>query len=231
MFRRLDKQIAMPKSPEQSFVPALGYRFLTPLYDVVVGATTRERSFKEALIQQACLAPGQRVLDLASGTGTLAIWIKRHQPLIDITGVDVDPAVLAIASRKAKTANLEIRFKRAPSYDLPYPAAHFDRVVSSLFFHHLPWQEKTRTARELVRVLKPGGELHVADWGRPTNFVMRGLFLMIQCLDGFETTRDNAAGKLVTLFEEAGFTDVAEQRTFNTIYGTMALYRAVKPGG
>jgi SAM-dependent methyltransferase len=231
MFRRLDKRMAMPKSPEPSFVPALGYHVLTPLYDVVVGATTRERSFKEALIQQASLAPGQRVLDLASGTGTLAIWLKRHQPLLDITGVDVDPAVLAIASRKAKTANLDIHFERAPSYDLPYPAAHFDRVVSSLFFHHLPWQDKLRTSRELVRVLKPGGELHVADWGRATNFVMRGLFLVIQCLDGFETTRDNAAGRLVQLFEQAGFADVAERRTFSTLYGTMALYRAVKPGG
>lgn len=221
----------MPKSADRNYVPALGYHWLTPFYDVVVGATTRERSFKEALIRQARFEPGQRVLDLASGTGTLVIWIKRHQPLVDITGADVDPAVLVIASRKANSANVDIRFDRAPSYDLPYPAAHFDRVVSSLFFHHLTWQDKTRTARELLRVLKPGGELHVADWGRPTNFLMRGLFLMIQCLDGFETTRDNAAGRLVALFDQAGFIDVAERRTFSTIYGTMALYRAVRPGG
>ena len=221
----------MPKSPEQSYVPALGYHFLTPLYDAVVGVTTRERSFKEALIRQANFGPGQRVLDLASGTGTLAIWIKRHQPRLDITGVDVDPAVLAIASRKARTANVDVHFERAHSYDLPYPAAHFDRVVSSLFFHHLKWQDKMRTAQELIRVLRPGGELHVADWGRPANIVMRGLFLMIQCLDGFETTRDNVAGRLVALFDEAGFTDVAERQTFSTIFGSMALYRAVKPGG
>ena len=113
----------MPKSPDPNYVPALGYHFLTPLYDAVVGATTRERSFKVALVRQACLEPGQRVLDLASGTGTLAIWIKRHQPLLDITGVDVDSAVLAIASRKARSANVDIRFDRPPSYDLPYPVA------------------------------------------------------------------------------------------------------------
>jgi ubiquinone/menaquinone biosynthesis C-methylase UbiE len=221
----------MPKPPDRNYVPALGYHFLTPFYDAVVGATTRERSVKEALISQARFEPGQRVLDLASGTGTLAIWIKQSQPLLDITGIDADPAVLTIASRKARTANVDVRFDRAHSYDLPYPAAHFDRVVSSLFFHHLTWQDKARTVQEVLRVLKPGGELHVADWGRPTNRLMRGLFLMIQCLDGFETTRDNLAGRLVALFEQAGFTDVCERQTFSTIFGTLAVYHAVRPAG
>lgn len=180
-------------------------------------------------MRQACFAPGQRVLDLASGTGTLVIWIKQLEPLLDITGVDIDPAILARAAHKAKSANAAATFTRALSYELPYPAAHFDRVVSSLFFHHLSWQDKSRTAQELFRVLKPGGELHVADWGRPANFVMRGLFLMIQCLDGFETTRDNVAGRLISLFESAGFAGVSERQTFSTIFGTLALYRAVKP--
>jgi ubiquinone/menaquinone biosynthesis C-methylase UbiE len=220
----------MRKPTDQSYIPALGYHWLTPLYDVVVGATTRERRFKEALTRQACFAPGQRVLDLASGTGTLVIWIKQLEPLLDITGVDIDAAILARAAHKAKSANAAVTFTRALSYELPYPAAHFDRVVSSLFFHHLSWQDKSRTAQELFRVLKPGGELHVADWGRPTNIAMRGLFLTIQCLDGFGTTRDNVAGRLVALFEQAGFTDVSERQTFSTIYGTIALYRAIKPG-
>lgn len=219
----------MPGAPDPSYVPALAYHWLTPFYDVVVRATTRERRFKQALIRQACVAPGQRVLDLASGTGTLAIWIKQHEPLLEVAGVDIDADILARAARKAKSAGAAVNFTRALAYQLPYPAAHFDRVVSSLFFHHLSWEDKTRTAQELFRVLKPGGELHVADWGRQPNFVMRGLFLMIQCLDGFETTRDNAAGRLVSLFKGAGFVDVSERRTFSTIFGTLALYRAVKP--
>jgi SAM-dependent methyltransferase len=222
-------RVLMSKLLNQNYVPALGHHWLTPFYDVVVRATTRERRFKQALIRQACFVPGQRVLDLASGTGTLAIWIKQREPLLDVTGVDIDTAVLARAARKAKSANAAVNFTHALSYELPYPAAHFDRVVSSLFFHHLSWQNKTRTAQELFRVLKPGGELHVADWGRPANLLMRGLFLMIRCLDGFEATRDNAAGRLVSLFEGAGFVDVSERRTFSTIFGTLALYRGVKP--
>lgn len=220
----------MQQPSKSEYVPALSFHWLTPYYDAVVGATTRERSFKQALIEQAALKPGQQVLDLASGTGTLAIWVKQRQPLALVTGVDGDPAILAIATRKAQKAKVAVQFDHALSYKLPYPAAHFDRVVSSLFFHHLTWENKQRTAQELFRVLKPGAELHVADWGYPTSAFMRGLFLSIQLLDGFKNTQDNVSGKLVELFQQAGFSEVAQRQTFSTIYGTMALYRAVKPG-
>lgn len=219
----------MHQPSEPKYVPALGYHWLTPYYDAVVGTTTRERSFKQALIKQARFAPGQNVLDLASGTGTLAIWIKQHQPQANVTGVDGDPAILSLAFRKAQKANVSVRFDHALSYSLPYSATQFDRVVSSLFFHHLSWEDKERTAREIFRILKPGAELHVADWGRADNALMRGLFLFVQLLDGFKNTQDNVSGKLVMLFEQAGFVEVTQRQSFSTIYGTMALYSALKP--
>ena len=220
----------MQQSSKPEYVPALSFNSLTPYYDAVVGTTTRERTFKHALIQQAGFKAGQQVLDLASGTGTLAIWVKQAQPQATVTGVDGDPAILSIATRKAQQAHVTVQFDHALSYSLPYPAAHFDRAVSSLFFHHLTWENKQRTAQELFRVLKPGAELHVADWGYPTNALMRGLFLSIQLLDGYKNTQDNVSGKLIELFQQAGFAEVAQRQTFSTIYGTMALYSAVKHG-
>lgn len=220
---------SVKETSSSNYVPALGFHWLTPCYDAVIGATTRERTFKQALIRQARFEPGQQILDLACGTGTLAVWIKQSQPQAHVTGVDGDPAVLSIADRKARKAGVSVQFDRALSFDLPYPDAHFDRVVSSLFFHHLSYSDKHRTAQELFRVLKPGAELHVADWGRAANVLMRSLFLSIQLLDGFANTQDNVSGKLVPLFEQAGFTHVSQQQTFSTIFGTMALYRAVKP--
>ena len=219
----------MAPPSDSKYVPALGFHFLTPLYDTVVGITTREQTFKQALIRQARFRAGQQVLHLACGTGTLAIWIKEAQPQAKVTGVDGDAAVLSIASRKALRADIAVQFDRALSTALPYPAAHFDRVVSSLFFHHLSLREKERTAQEVFRVLKPGAELHVADWGRASDALMRGLFLLIQLLDGYQNTQDNVSGKLVPLFEQAGFIEVSEQRTLPTVFGTLALYRAVKP--
>jgi ubiquinone/menaquinone biosynthesis C-methylase UbiE len=214
---------------EERYVPALGLRCLTPAYDTVVRTMTRERRVKRALIEQARLSPGFRVLDLATGTGTLAIWMKQGEPRLDVVAIDGDADVLEIARRKAGRAALVIEWLQALAQHLPLPTAHFDRVVSSLFFHHLSADAKLRTAREVFRVIKPGGELHVADWGRPTGPAMRGLFFAVQLLDGFENTRDNVEGKLVPLFQQAGFVDVVAGASFDTALGTIVLYRGTKP--
>jgi ubiquinone/menaquinone biosynthesis C-methylase UbiE len=219
----------MQEPTESKYVPALGFHCLTPCYDAIVRTTGRERTVKQALICQAQLEPDQQVLDLASGTGTLAIWIKQSQPRARVTGLDADPGIISIATRKAHKAKVSVTFAQALSCHLPYPAAQFDRVLSSMFFHHLTWQDKVRTTQEVFRVLKPGAELHLADWGRAANVCMRGLFLTVQLLDGFKNTQAHVQGKLITLFEQNGFVDVSQRQSFNTIYGTIAVYSATKP--
>ncbi|MBN8278993.1 MAG: class I SAM-dependent methyltransferase [Gammaproteobacteria bacterium] len=218
----------MDDHPDSGYVPALRFRWLTPAYDVVVRATTRERTVKAALIAQARIAASQCVLDLACGTGTLAIWVKQHCPQATVVGIDGDKAILAIASRKARVANASVQFDHGLSYRLPYTDGRFDRIVSSLFFHHLSWKDKQRTARELFRVLRPGGELHVADWGRATGPLMRAGFVAVQLLDGFRNTKDNVDGRLIDLFQAADFSGVAQTSQFSTAFGTLALYRAEK---
>ena len=219
----------MGQSRESAYVPPLRFRRLTPFYDTVVRLTTREGTFKRALVQQASIAPGHHVLDLGCGTGTLALSIKEAYPSATVVGVDGDAAVLSLAVRKAFEAGIPVRFDRAMAHSLPYPDAHFDRVVSSLFFHHLSREAKTSAMREMHRVLKPDGEAHVADWGRAANGLMRALFMPIQLLDGFANTQDNVCGRLRGLLEVSGFVSVSQRRTFSTMFGTMALYSATKP--
>lgn len=213
---------------DKRFVPALGFEFLTPLYDPLVAATTRERAFKRALIVQAGVRDGARVLDLGCGTGTLAIRLKQAVPGATVTGVDADETMLARAQRKAGRAGVELRLDRAMADRLPYAEDCFERVVSSLFFHHLRPNEKRLALREVYRVLAPGGELHVADWGKP-NPLLRLMFYAVQIFDGFEATRDKVEGRLGQFFQDAGFREVAMPMKLNTCLGTIALYRAVKP--
>ena len=119
-------------------------------------------------------------------------------------------------------------FDKGSATSLPYADARFDRVVSTLFFHHLTGEAKSLALSEVHRVLKPEGELHIADWGKPTGIVMRLLFYPVQWLDGFATTQDNVEGRLPELMEAAHFEEVQTGKAINTVFGTVALYSAAK---
>ena len=211
------------------YLPALRFPALTRLYDPVVGLTSRERRFKELLVDQAAPEAGQRILDLGCGTGTLAIQVKQRQPDADVVGLDADPAMLSQAREKAGRAGVELTLTEGMSNELPFEDGSFDRVLSTLFFHHLDPEPKRQTAREIARVLRKGGELHVADWGRPSDPVMAVAFLGIRLLDGFENTAENARGELPAIFEEAGLERAEQTDRLRTVLGTLALYRAERP--
>jgi ubiquinone/menaquinone biosynthesis C-methylase UbiE len=204
------------------YVPALGLHSLTRFYDPVVAATTRERTFKARLVDQLAPRPGQRILDLACGTGTLARAIAEREPGVDLVGVDGDAEMLARARAKAPG----LRFDEAMAQDLPYEDESFDAVVTSLFLHHLTRDAKRAALDEVARVLRRGGELHVADWGPPSDPLMAIAFTGIRLLDGFEPTRDNVRGELPAIIESAGLSGARERGHLRTMFGTLAFYSA-----
>lgn len=216
---------------ERRYVPALRLRALTRFYDPLAALTVREKAFKRRLLEQLSPAPGQRILDLGCGTGTFALLIKRAEPGAEVYGLDADPEILARARSKATAhGGQEISFVQGYSDELPYEDGSFDRVVTSLFFHHLTREIKLQTAAEIHRVLKPGGELHFADWARPSDPIMATLSLGVRALDGFGPTRDNFNGRLPGLLEEGGLADARQTDQLRTAFGTMGLYRARKRG-
>lgn len=211
------------------YIPALSYDWLTPFYDPVVRLTTREKVFKKALVEQAKIKANHRVLDLACGTGTLTILIKNAQPQAEVVGIDGDAKILETAKTKAKESGVEIGFDEGMSFDLPYEDESFDRVVSSLFFHHLTRENKLKTLREVKRVLKSNGEFHIADWGLPANSLMKGSSYLIRLLDGSETTADSFNGLLPKLMTDAGLEAVEETTCYNSLFGTIRLHKSRKP--
>jgi len=217
------------KEERANYIPALRYKWLTGFYDTVMERMMRETEFKQALIQQACVAKNHKVLDLGCGTATLTLMIKLAHPEAKVTGLDGDPKALEIGRGKIAKSGLMITLDEGMAFDLPYPDNSFDRVFSGLLFHHLTREDKERALKEVYRVLRPGGELHVADWGKAGNPLMRSAFFLVQLLDGFKTTTDNVNGLLPEFFSKAGLQQVQETARYTTVFGNMALYKAWKP--
>lgn len=211
-----------------NYIPALLYAWLTGFYDTVMDKMMRETTFKQALVRQARVKKGHRVLDLGCGTGTLTLMFKEAYRDAEVTGLDGDPKALEIARAKVARSGLAVTLDQGMAFNLPYPDSSFDRVISGLLFHHLTREDKVRTLQEVQRVLVPGGELHVADWGKASNALMRLAFFLVQLLDGFKTTTDNVNGLLPDFFSKAGLQDVQETAGYATMFGTMALYKARK---
>ncbi len=211
-----------------TYIPALRYRFATGLYDPVVRWTTRETAFKKALVARLAPRQGERILDVGCGTGTLAIAIARAAPGAEVVGIDADDSMLARARAKQTRSGTSVQWHPGFAQDLPFGDGEFDAVVSSLFFHHLLRPGKRAALAEIARVIRPGGRVLIADWGRPANPAYRALFLAVQLLDGFATTRDSVEGALPSLMGEAGLEAPRIVREFGTAVGTLAIYSGSK---
>ncbi len=184
------------------FIPAAGYDWLLFLYDPLQ-TLMRGDSFRRAMVDQAGIQPGQRVLDIGCGTGSLVVQLLKLHPETDVTGLDPDPKALARAKRKADRAGVSPTLDVGFSDELPYPEASFDFVFSSFMFHHLKPEEQQKTLAEVRRVLKPGGSFHLIDLAGASE-------------------RTNVAGRM----DETGFAESSEVGQRRSLFGRIAHYSA-----
>jgi ubiquinone/menaquinone biosynthesis C-methylase UbiE len=211
-------------SQNATYIPALHFKWLTPLYDPLLKWGMREETFKRRLIERANIQAGQQLLDLGCGTGTLTVMLKQNSPEAIVTGLDGDPEVLSIAKAKAEQAGLEIHWDKGYAFELPYPDNSFDVVVSSLVVHHLTAVDKVRAFREVRRVLRPEGWFHIVDFGRPFSSLTR---IQAALMKNLEQAADNFAGRIAGMLLEAGFESVSEVEKFNDIFGPIWFYQAL----
>lgn len=209
---------------KEGYIPALPLRLPSKLYDVVLAAAFPENDVRRQVVDRIDPQPYERILDVACGTGSLLRMLHDAEPKALLTGVDVAADMLTIAQSKLPAQS--VVFSRMDASSLKFPNRSYDKVVSTLAFHHFPTASKRRALGEIRRVLKPGGRFVLADFSNPSNVLMRLCFAALRVLDGFENTRAHADGELLSLIQ-GSFVQVSEVTHLDTVFGTVRIYEAI----
>jgi ubiquinone/menaquinone biosynthesis C-methylase UbiE len=207
----------------RTYLPAAGYHWSLALYDPLVKLLGGDAA-RAMLLEQAAVRSSHRVLDIGCGTGSLLVLIKRTHPDIEVVGLDPDPRALARARRRAQRSALSLQLDQGFADELPYPDDAFDRVFSSFMFHHLADADKVTTLREVRRVLKPGGRLHLMDFvNADSDSARRGI---VRWLHSGPRLKDNSAERILSLMREAGLSDPRRVAGRTMLLGDIAYYQA-----
>lgn len=207
-----------PAKPER---PSRMPRFLMPMASKIC----RESVYLPLLNEQLALRPGMRVLELGSRDGTIAIELAKSEPAASVVALEPDETSLIEARRRGEAEGVFIEWVGTLPTAAGFLEASFDRILSVRFFHRLDPALKWETLDRLHALLKPGGELHLVDWGKPENFAYRIGFLGVQLVEGMERTQDHLEGNLSALLRAAGFKDVEKTHTIGTAFGTLELMK------
>ena len=210
------------------FTPALGRHEFTGNYDRVVAVMTRERRWRQRMLDELVPVAGETIVDLGAGTGSFAVLVKDVCPDVRFIAVDPDPEVRAIAEAKPGADDVEFvtAFGDETIGCIDYGTV--DKVTCSLVLHQCSLEAKTGILDNAFRMLRPGGRLLISDYGEQRTLLMQTLFRQIRMLDGFESTRPNKDGKIPSMMEKAGFIQVEELHVTATPTGSISLYSGWK---
>lgn len=155
------------------------WAIFAPVYDAVVFLPLRKLRSEVAQIVE--LEPGSRLLDVATGTGAQAFAFA--DKVREVVGIDMSEAMLRIARRKNRFAN--ITFQRADAAELPFEDSSFDASIVSFALHEMPASIRDRVVREMARVTRPAGPIIIIDYGLPRGRVAGKLaFYIIKLYEG-----------------------------------------------
>jgi demethylmenaquinone methyltransferase / 2-methoxy-6-polyprenyl-1,4-benzoquinol methylase len=162
----------VPESPRKRHAVEL-FEGLPRFYDQVgaVMSFGQDPRWRRALVTAIDPQPGQRILDVASGTGMVAFALAGAAPGCDIVGIDQSEAMLAIARRRN---GQRVRFEQGEAERLPFPDGAFDALTFTYLLRYV--DDPAATMRELARVVRPGGRIGMVEFGVPPRSRLRALW-------------------------------------------------------
>jgi len=179
---------------------------MIPSYDSYMRNITfgREHVLRETTLDLADVKPGESVLEVGCGTGTLTLAAKRRTgQLGKVFGIDIIPGMIELSQRKAAQAGEEVTFQLGSIDNIPFLADQFDIVMCSFMIFHMSEAVRRKGIAEIYRVLKPQGRLLVLDLALPTHPVPRAIAKMF-----LGRMLEHDLRELLPIMDAAGFSAV-----------------------
>ncbi len=177
-----------------------------PYYDFIMGLMTlgKERALREMTVELAGVKPGDKVLEVGCGTGSLSLAAKvQVGPNGEVHGIDAAPEMVEVARRKAARQGADVDFKVGLIQDIPFSRAQFDVVLCSFMIFHMPDDVRREGFKEIARVLKPGGQVVIVDSVSPDQLPRRSLYRLL-----LSSMAQHTLEELRPMLREAGFTEI-----------------------
>ena len=164
----------------------------------------REKEIRRMTVEMAGIKPGDSVLEIGCGTGSLTLVAKAQAGRTGkVCGIDAAPEMVAVAQGKAVKAAVDIDFKQGFLQEIPFPDQSFDQVLCSFMIFHTSQGVRVKGFAEIARVLKPGGRVFILDTSTPTRpWVKR----IVKLLMGRMVS--HSVSELALLLQSNGFKDI-----------------------
>jgi len=207
------------------------FRYLVAkfIYDVIFVVLVRDGSWQEGVFTSLSPKAGDRILDFGPGSSSTAVSLALRYPEAAFVGVDPSSRAVEKARRTILRKKLQNISMSAPLQGkLPFDASSFDKAVCMLGFHDRSPQEKLRVAKEIAKVLRRGGTLHVADFDKPENRGEGGILEFARRISGSAAAEPHMNGTWTEFLAKGGFAGVRRQSSHSIGIGRISVVKARK---
>ena len=206
------------------------FRLLKSLYDLFFVSMVRDDSWQEPLVVSLAPKINNRILDFGPGSGLTAVALALRFPEASFIGADPDPKAVEKARQciaRHQIGNIAI-IEAPRDGRLPFDAGSFDKIVCVLTLHDRLPDEKVGIVKEMMRVLRHGGTLHVADYDKPETPGEAAVLKLARYISGAAAIEPHIDGSWIKFLAEAGLIGIRRQSSHPVRVGRILVVKARK---